>query len=175
MPSRAISDDTISDFAAMSGSIVAVKTARESALSLLEYADRTEQQLRQKLKERQYPEDEIQETLLFLKEYHFLDDAAYAKRYVRSVASKKSVRQIVAALEQRGVARELIEAALEEEPVDEEGQICAFLQKKGYIPGERMEPAQYRRIMAGLARRGFSYDGIRRVMADIQDLDDSEP
>lgn len=145
------------------------KTARECALFLLEYADRTEAQLRQKLKEREYPADEIEDTLQFLKEYHYIDDAAYAERYVRSARSRKSARQIVAALEQKGVDRTLIEYALAAQPVDEESQICAFLQKKGYCPGERMEPDQYRRILASLARRGFSYDRIRNVMSQLQD------
>lgn len=145
------------------------KTARECALFLLEYADRTEAQLRQKLREREYPADEIEDTLQFLKEYHYIDDAAYAERYVRSASSRKSARQITAALEQKGVDRALIECALAEQPVDEESQICAFLQKKGYRPGECMEPDQYRRIMGSLARRGYSYDRIRKVMSGFQD------
>ena len=35
------------------------KSARECALSLLEYRDRTEQQMRQKLKEREYGPQEL--------------------------------------------------------------------------------------------------------------------
>lgn len=147
------------------------RSTREYALSLLEYADRTERQLRQKLEEKEYPADEIEETLLFLKEYHYLDDEAYAGRYVCAASAKKSKRQIRAALEQKGVARELIEAALREQPVDEEGQICALLRKKGYDPGERMAPEQYRRMLSFLARRGFSYDSIRKVMDDMKEED----
>lgn len=141
------------------------RTARDCALSLLEYADRTEAQLRQKLRERGYAEDEIADALLFVKEYHYVDDAAFTERYIRGAASRKSVRQIRAALEQKGVDRALIEEALEGQMVDEEGQICAFLQKKGYVPGAAMEPDEYRRITAALARRGFSYDKIRKIMS----------
>lgn len=150
------------------------KSARECALFLLEYGDRTEAQMRQKLRERDYTPQEIEDALLFLKEYRYIDDAAYAGRYVRSAASRKSARQIRAALEQKGVDRELIAAALEEQPVDEEGQICAFLQKKGCRPGERLEPAEYRRLLAALARRGFSYDAIRRVMSGLSEADFGE-
>jgi len=145
------------------------KSAREYALSLLEYADRTEQQLRQKLCRQEYSAGEIEEAVLFLKEYHYLDDGAYAGRYVRSASAKKSTRQIRAALEQKGVARELIEAALQEQPVDEEGQICALLRKKGYDPEKKMAPEEYRRILSFLARRGFSYDSIRKVMEDMRE------
>lgn len=52
------------------------RTVRECALALLEFRDRTERELRRKLKEREYSTEEIDETVLFLKEYRYLDDAA---------------------------------------------------------------------------------------------------
>ena len=140
------------------------KSARECALSLLEYRDRTEQELRQKLSEREYSEDEIEETVLFLKEYRYLDDESYAERFIRAQSDKKSARQIKAALERKGIDRETISACLEEEPVDEESQVRAFLEKKGYRAGERLEADVYRRLTSALARRGFSWDVIRRAM-----------
>ena len=139
------------------------KTARECALALLEFRDRTERELRQKLKEREYGPEEIEETVLFLKEYRYLDDEAYAGRYIRSCASRKSRRQIRADLERKGVSREIIDLSFQEEAVDEESQIEKLLLKKGYEPGKRMEPADYRRLMGTLGRRGFSSEAIRRV------------
>ena len=139
------------------------KTARECALALLEFRDRTERELRQKLKEREYGPEEIEETVLFLKEYRYLDDEAYAGRYIRSCASRKSRRQIRADLERKGVSREVIDLSFQEEAVDEESQIAPLLLKKGYEPGKRMEPADYRRLMGTLGRRGFSSEAIRRV------------
>ena len=139
------------------------KTARECALALLEFRDRTERELRQKLKEREYGPEEIEETVLFLKEYRYLDDEAYAGRYIRSCASWKSRRQIRADLERKGVSREVIDLSFQEEAVDEESQIEKLLLKKGYEPGKRMEPADYRRLMGTLGRRGFSSEAIRRV------------
>ena len=53
------------------------RTVRECALALLEFRDRTERELRRKLKEREYSTEEIDETVLFLKEYRYLDDEAY--------------------------------------------------------------------------------------------------
>ena len=74
------------------------RSARESALALLEYRDRTEQELRQKLLDREYSKDEIEETVRFLREYRYLDDEAYAMRFIRSQSGKKIARQIRAAL-----------------------------------------------------------------------------
>ncbi len=145
------------------------RTVRECALALLEFRDRTERELRQKLKEREYSAEEINETVLFLKEYRYLDDEAYVDRYIRSCAARKSRRQIRADLERKGVSREIIDLQLQEKTVDEDSQIRKLLQKKGYVPGKRLEPAEYRRIMGALGRRGFSGEAIRKAMESMRE------
>lgn len=145
------------------------RTVRECALALLEFRDRTERELRQKLKEREYSAEEINETVLFLKEYRYLDDETYVDRYIRSCAARKSRRQIRADLERKGVSREIIDLQLQEKTVDEDSQIRKLLQKKGYVPGKRLEPAEYRRIMGALGRRGFSGEAIRKAMESMRE------
>lgn len=140
------------------------KPARECALFLLEYGNRTEQEMRGKLTERAYLPEEIDEVINFLKEYRYIDDAEYAKRYIRVYSSRKSVRQLCGELERRGIGRGLIARALEAEPVDEEAQLRGLLLKKGYQPGQQMEPAAYRRLIASLAGKGYSYELIRKVI-----------
>ena len=145
------------------------RTVRECALALLEFRDRTEWELRQKLKEREYSAEEIDETVLFLKEYRYLDNEAYVGRYIRSCAARKSRRQIRADLEHKGVSREIIDLQLQEKTVDEDSQIRKLLQKKGYVPGKRLEPTEYRRIMGALGRRGFSGEAIRKAMESMRE------
>lgn len=145
------------------------RSARECALVLLEYAGRTEQEMRWKLAEREYSPDEIEKTIVFLLEYHYLDDEAYARSYISSRSLRKSSRRIRTELEQKGVARDVIEEVLRENPVDEETQIRAFLTKKGYCPEIRTDSGQYRRIVAALSRRGYSYDAIRRMMDRMEE------
>lgn len=147
------------------------KSARDCALSILERSDRTEKEMRQKLKEREYTPEEIDETILFLKEYRYIDDAEYADRYIRVYSSRKSARQIFCSLERKGIAKDLIESALSEHPAEEEEQVRRFLLKKGYEPGVRMEPDQYRKLTASLCRRGFSYETIRRVTDRMREED----
>lgn len=48
-----------------------------------------------------------------------------------------------------------------------------LLEKKGYEPGKSMEPAEYRRLMGALGRRGFSGEAIRRVMESMREEYDS--
>ena len=143
------------------------RSARDYALSILERSDRTEQELRKKLHERGYEQEDIDAAILFLKEYYYVNDAAYADKYTRACSSRKSIRQIRFDLERKGVDREVIDAALEDVEVDEEAQIRAFLLKKGCQPGERIDTAVCRKLVGSLSRKGFSYEAIRNVMARI--------
>lgn len=143
------------------------KPVRDCALTLLEYCDRTEQEMRRKLKEREYRAEEIEETIGFLKEYHYIDDREYVRKYIRTHSGRKSVRRIQGELEQKGIEGELIEAGFAETSVDEEAQIAAWIEKKGYRSGETMEPAEYRRLTAFLGRRGYSFEIIRKVMESM--------
>lgn len=143
------------------------KSAREYALYMLERFDRTEHQVRSKLKEKEYTPEEIEAAVAFLKEYRYVNDAEYARKYIRVYSSKKSVRKMRFDLEQKGINKEYIAAALDEEPVDEEAQIHQLLKKKGYQPGERLEPAAYQKLVGSLARKGYSFPAIRKVMSQM--------
>lgn len=142
------------------------RSARECALSLLEYRDHTEKEMRQKLVQRGFSIESIDEAIDFLKEYRYLDDKGYAERYIRSAASCKSKRRICSELEQKGISREVIAYWLEKYPVDEESQICRFLEKKGYFSEENPELGWSRKLAASLCRKGFSIEAVRRIMRE---------
>lgn len=141
------------------------KRARERALYLLKSGDRTEGDIRRKLKEGCYPEEAIEQTIAFLKEYRFLDDERYAKQYINSRGSRKSSRQISYELQQKGLSREVLQRLLEENPIVEEEQIRKYLKKKGY-DREQTERKERAKISASLGRKGFSFDVIKKVMGE---------
>lgn len=157
------------------------KRARERALYLLKVSDRTEAEVRRKLREGCYPEEAIDSTLEFLKEYRFVDDLDYGRRYIHTYGNSRSRRRIQFDLMQKGLEKELVAMLLEEEEVSEEAQIEAFLRKKGYFSqsaalgaddGEGMEEGaeqglsqkECSKLVMALGRKGFSYDAIYRVM-----------
>ena len=57
--------------------------------------------------------------------------------------------------------------------MDKDSQIRKLLEKKGYEPRKRMDPAEYRRLMVVLGRRGFSGEAIRRVTESMREEYDS--
>lgn len=141
---------------------ILLKRAVERVCYLLKSADKTEQELRQKLKDGYYPQEAIDHAINFLKEHRYIDDEEYGRRYVEFNSARKSQRQIQYELQRKGLPKETVAELLEERPVDEEIQIRNYIRKKRLDP-ESMTPEERRKAMAALGRKGFSYEMVNRV------------
>ena len=144
--------------------------ARERALYLLKSRDRTEQEIRRKLRDGFYPDEAVEAAITFLKEYGYVNDEKYGRRYVEMYGRSRSARRIQEDLTRRGLDRELIETVLGEGSVSETEQIRAFLAGKGY-DAERSGPEQRRKLWAALLRRGYSWEAVGRAMSQTSDPD----
>jgi regulatory protein len=143
------------------------RDAYELAVRALSYKERTESELRGWLAERGVDEAEIEEVIALLAEAAAIDDASFARRYAedkRELAGWGPDR-ITKALEDRGVARAQIEAALGGE--DEEAQLgraVRLLGDRGVSCGSERERE---RALGLLVRRGYplelAYEAVRRV------------
>ncbi|MFR1832397.1 MAG: regulatory protein RecX [Lachnospiraceae bacterium] len=142
--------------------------ARERALHLLEVSDKTESELRARLKRDGYPDPAIESAVSMTLKFHYVDDEAYGSRYVQSHRCRKSRRQILNSLLQKGIDKELAQQLLENEEIDETSQIRELLEKKG-LWGRTLERKEYEKTVGMLARRGYSFEVIHSVMADMQD------
>ena len=140
------------------------KRAKKRAMHLLEKMDRTESNLKDKLRQNGYPEKLIEDAVAYVKKYHYIDDLRYAKNYIRCHQEQKGAGKLKIELMQKGVAKDLIEQALEEEfQMDERENIYQLLQKKGYFSEEKL-PVEQRRIYQYLLRRGYRSSDILSVM-----------
>lgn len=142
-----------------------LKRAKLRALHLLNVMDRTEDGLRKKLRENQYPEDVIEQAIQYVKGFGYIDDLRYAKQYVSSRQMKKSKREIQIEMQQKGLDREVIACALEEcySEGGEEDAIRRVLEKKRYC-AETATDKEKKKIFDYLMRKGFSYEDIRQVI-----------
>ncbi|MEE1315058.1 MAG: regulatory protein RecX [Faecalimonas sp.] len=142
-----------------------LKRAKKRTLYLLERMDRTEQQLRQKLQQNGYSEEVIEAAVSYAASFGYVNDAAYAERYVSARKGRKSCLEMKMSLLQKGVERELVEQAIDEycEEQDELQAIQSILEKKHYSPDEAT-PEQKKRLQEHLARKGFHYEDIHRAM-----------
>lgn len=138
--------------------------AKDRVLDILERADRTERQLREKLRADLYPEEVVGRAIEFAKHYGYLDDARYAGNYVRRFQGEKSTAEMRSVLRQRGIAGELIDRAFEEELTEQpEDVIRRWLEKKHY-DAESAGEKEKRKVFQFLLRKGFRSEEIRRCM-----------
>ena len=139
------------------------KKAREKAVYYLQFSGKTEYELRKKLAEQEFSPASVDSAIEFVKKYRYLDDEDYARRFVERNGNKKSRKQMVHELTQKGVAIDILETVLEDMEVDEEAQILVLLAKKNYS-GEDATREEKQKISAYLARKGFSYDAISAAL-----------
>lgn len=141
------------------------KRAKKRAMYLLEKMDRTEQELRKKLLECEYPADLAEDAIDYVKRFHYVDDARYADCYVRLRGAGKSSAKLLAELQQKGVDRELANRVLAEyeEERDEPRMIQELMQKRHYDP-QNASLQEQRRMYGYLARRGFRSTDIYKAI-----------
>lgn len=145
------------------------KKAVTTALNLLAYRPRSAGELATKLRERGYEQDEIDAAVSRIRELGYVDDRDFADRWVesRQTHRPRSARMLKQELQQKGIEKEIIEATIEEADIDEYADAMVLAGKKAHSFRD-LEPAtRDRRISGFLARRGYGYDVIRRVLEEL--------
>ena len=155
--------------------------ARSSALRLLARRPRSERELRDRLKENEFDDDTINRVIAGLKEAGLVNDAEFARMYVRNALTLRPQGEIQ--LRQKllllGVARPLIDEVLREIlPGVNEEQMALTLARRtltksrsGTSPDDQRKRRQ--RVTAMLARRGYAWTVINRVLKSL-DLSTAE-
>lgn len=140
------------------------KRVKERALYLLKSMDRTEDEIRTKLKKGYYNTELIDYAVDFLKEYGYIDDQRYAENYIRTYTGKKSRKNIQQTLYLKGISKETVEEAFEifQEEIEEEGEkemIYKLLKKRRY-QFEGADGKEKNREMGFLLRKGFEMEDV---------------
>ncbi|MCI8949257.1 MAG: regulatory protein RecX [Lachnospiraceae bacterium] len=140
--------------------------AKERVLKTLMVSDKTEKHLRKLLQREGYPKEAVEASISMALSYRYIDDSAYAARYLESCGKKKSRRQLMWDMQKKGFSNELVQELLREHPVDEKEQIRSLLEKKGYCPGEKLDQKTYGKFAGMLARKGYSYEAVSAVLKE---------
>jgi regulatory protein len=142
-------------------------TALSHAVKLLSAQPYSARKLREKLTGK-FPRDEVDRALRRLQDERLLDDRHYAEDFVRAriVARPRSGFILMRELTQRGVARALAKEVVDRlvPRDDDEGLARELLSRKQTMYRGLDEPTRRRRLIAFLARRGFSYEVIQKVL-----------
>ena len=144
---------------------VLLKRAKLRAMHLLNDMFRTEDQLRQKLRQNGYPEDVTDEAIAYVKSFGYINDEAYIRNFVESRKDKKSRKELYALLSQKGVKGESVDRILDEiyEEHSDRKAIYEILRKKRWNP-ENADDKEKQKMYGYLVRKGFRYEDIRQVI-----------
>lgn len=140
------------------------KRARERALYILDDAYKTKNQIIDKLKAGCYPEFIIDKVVGYLVEYDLINDDRYASMYIDFKASSKSKRQIVQDLYLKGLSKETIDSAFENNDFSEEDSLKKIIEKRKcrYDLTNQKDIEKFYRYLIG---KGYPYHEVKRVLS----------
>lgn len=141
-----------------------LEEARNKALSFLAVRPRSEREIRQRLAQKKYPEEIINQVLARLGDVKLVDDRDFAKFWVetREGFKPRSKRALQYELRQKGISNEDITRAVKK--VDESDSAYRAAHSKA-LRFKNLDAQAFREKLSGfLARRGFDYRTTRETV-----------
>jgi regulatory protein len=151
--------------------------ARDYGLFLLNYKMRTEKEIEDKLKEKNFSDEVIQKTVERLIDYGFIDDEKYAELYLKQRIAQRGARTIEHELAKKGVSREIANELLDELGDEEESAALEACKKKvRNLRGRGLEEGRVKeKTYRFLLSRGYDYNLIKKVYnLTLEELDYEE-
>jgi regulatory protein len=141
-----------------------IDKAYDRALNLIMRRARSEWELRQYLKQKEYEPEIINTILNMLSKRGYVDDADFARRWIenRRLLKSTSKRRLTQELRQKRVPDDIISQALEADETDEQ-QVLKELITKKQTQTRYQDP---QKLMQYLMRQGYNYDDIKSVLRD---------
>lgn len=151
-------------------------SARDYALNVVEFKDRTEKEIREKLTQKGYDENTIEEEIEFLKSYGFIDDSRYAGRFTHDAINLKKwgKARIKTELLRKGIDREIVENTIEDAFCELDGDRLFLEMQKRFKNSDFSNIKERTRIFNFYLRRGFSPNEIKGAMNRMCSFDDIE-
>lgn len=152
------------------------KMTMDRAVRLLAAKPRSIEELRGRLLEKNWTNEEIVETVLKkLEEYDYLDDEKFAGDFAASKLRQKPVgrRRLRQTLSEKKLDKETIDEAIEKvyEKMPEEQMLEIAVVKRMRIKGKPETSEDTKKFYDFLMRQGFSYDIIKSKMREIANRD----
>lgn len=147
-------------------------SAMNSCLWHLNQSPKTRQELKEKLKLKEIPDDIIEETLDRMEELKYLNDEMYTEIFVRNKQDFRSLGKgaIRQELRRKGVEAEIIETALEEVDEDDERERARNLVLKKMRSTTRLDRKKRSdRLVGMLMRKGYGGNIVFSVVKECLD------
>jgi len=130
--------------------------------------DRTEAEIRKKMKEKGFLAEEIEKTVRWLKEKDFINDEKFAKRLVESQKSKveSGKRKVVFKMYKLGISKELIDKYSGDIVPEDELEKAKELAEK-WLKKNTDKDNKYQKLGSHLAGKGYEIDIVKQVLSEV--------
>lgn len=148
----------------------ALEVAYQRALDLLNHRPRSEKEVRQRLTEKGFQPEQIDQVVEKLKSVNLLKDESFARMWVesRNEFHPRGRRLLRYELRSKGIAESHIDSALEKMPEEEDLALKAAAHYARRLNG--LDWQTFRNRLSGfLARRGFSYATFAPIVRSLWD------
>ncbi|URZ16994.1 recombination regulator RecX [Clostridium felsineum] len=146
--------------------------AKSRALSFIERTFKTENEIRVKLKEKEFNDTVIDRVIEFLRKYNFVDDTKYAELYIKERIAKQGKLKIKYSLVKKGIDDSIIDEKLSKYESKDEKYINAMREAalKKYTSIAKKETDKFkikRKLSSYLMGRGYSWSEIGDILKEI--------
>ena len=138
--------------------------ALEAAMKFLALRERSENEVRARLKRSCYDEETIEKVLAALAGHELVSDARFAQGWVHSRSKKYGKSRIAQELKMKGVSRQDASAALDQ--LSEEDELERAVEQARKIARRLQDP---QKITRALMRRGYNWVIIRQALQHLGD------
>ncbi len=144
-----------------------LENAKRYAFFLLKFRLRSEKEIYQRLKKKDFSQENIQKVITFLKSKDFINDFVFAEAWVDSRVKKPiGCRRLKTELKIKGIKEDIINEQIERVKKDyPQDKIALELAKTKLSKLKSIEPQKaLARVYGFLIRRGFSQDVVIDVL-----------
>ena len=124
---------------------------------------KTQKQIRDYLRKKEYSDDTIEFVMSKLVEYNYIDDQKYAQAYVLTYGKKYGKLKLKSQLKVKGVSEEIIECVLEDNKVDSIESVASK-----YLKNKVMSDEVSQKLFRFLYSRGYEFDEINSYINKLK-------
>lgn len=144
-----------------------LEKCKRKAISYLNLSDRTECELRQKLKQQLYVEEIVDQTIAYLYHCHYLDDDRFIRYFIERNKNIHSKRWMEQKLQTKGIKREQLSEYWEDN-YSEEDAIQRAVNRK--LKGRKIKDrAEKEKVLGYLFRQGYSVSNSMRAIKNYEE------
>jgi regulatory protein len=141
------------------------QSAFSKAVKYMSSALKTEKQIKDYLRKKEYNPGTIEYVIDKLIEYKYLDDEAYARSFVLTYSSKYGKLKLIAGLKSKGVSDRVIDNVFSED-LEIKNNTKETAEK--YLKNKTIDNNTYLKLSRFLYSRGYEFDEINRVINELK-------